>query len=191
MVMVPGIQTVETYQDRKILAFLGFAGPIVSVLIAASQGELLAGTVLGKKSSDSQYAPVRRSTLSAGEAIGQTVLSVTDPKVFSIGQTVSIQEADGSEVENLGAITAKDDTTVTVTTALTAAKSSGAYIYVADGSETALVILNENVPNQNVAVNAEACLGGVFYTNMLVGMDALAKKALGARVVDSVTIVPV
>jgi len=39
MVMNPGAQTVETYQDRKILAFLGFAGPIISVLLAAAQGD--------------------------------------------------------------------------------------------------------------------------------------------------------
>ena len=187
--MKPGIQTTETYLDRKILAFLGFAGPIISALIAAGQGDLLAGTVLGKRS-DGQYAPVRRTTLSADEAIGQTVLSVTDPTKFSVGMTVSIMEADGTEVENLGAITAVGEGTITVTTALTAAKTSGAYVYVADGS-TALVILGENVPNQAAAVNAEAYLGGVFYTNMLVGMDALAKKDLGARVVDNVTVVPV
>jgi len=189
MVTIPGIQTVESYQDRKILAFLGFAGPIMAVLMAAGQGDLLAGTVLGKRS-DGQYVPVRRSTLSAEEAIGQTVLSVTDPEVFSVGQVVSIQEADGSATEELGAITGKDATTITVTNGLTAAKSSGAYVYVADGSE-ALAVLAENVPNQAAPVNAEAYLGGVFYSAMLLGMDALAKKDLGARVVDSVTIVPV
>lgn len=188
--MNPGITTVETFQDRKITAFLGFAGPIVSALLAPLQGELLAGTILGKRS-DGQYAKVRRTTLSADEAIGQTVLSVTDPTIFSIGQTVKIMEADGTEVENLGAITAIGADTITVTTALVAAKTSGAYVYVADGSETALVVLGENVPNQSSSSNVEALLGGVFYSNMLLGMDALAKRDLGARTVDTVTIIPV
>lgn len=190
MVMNPGITTVESYQDRKIVAVLGHAGPIVSVVVAPGQGDLLAGTVMGKRS-DGQYAPVRRSSLSADEAIGQTELSVTDPAIFSVGQVVSIQKADGSEGEDLGAVTAVGANTITVTNALAAAKSTGAYVYVSDGSETALVVLNENMPNQAAPVNAEAYLGGVFYSAMLLGMDALAKKDLGARVVDSVTIVPV
>lgn len=189
MVMNPGITTVESYQDRKIIAFLGHGGPIVSVVIAPGQ-ELLAGTVLGKNA-DGYYAPVRRTTLSADEAIGQNELSVTDPSIFAVGQEVAIREADGSETEELGAITAIGENSITVTNALVAAKSTGAYVYVADGSETAKVVLGENVPARATAVNAEAYLGGVFYSNMLIGLDAPAKADLGARVVDDVTIIPV
>jgi len=190
MVMNPGITTVESYQDRQIIAFLDHAGPVVPVLIAPGQADLLAGTVLGKNA-DGYYAPVRRTTLTADAATGQTELSVTDPSIFSVGQKVSIQEADGSETEDLGAITAIGENSITVSNALAAAKSTGAYVYVADGSETAKVILAENVPAQAAAVNAKAYLGGVFYSNMLIGFDAVAKADLGARVVDDFTIIPV
>ncbi len=189
----PSITTTETYSDRKILAFPGFAGPVISVLLAANQGDLLAGTVLGKITASGKYAPVRRTTLSADVAAGQTDLSVADPDKFLVGQVVSIQEADGSEVENLGAITAVNAAqgVISVTTGLTAAKSTGAYIYVNDGSETARVILNEPVLNQHADVNVEALLGGVFYSSQLIGIDSVSRSDLGARVVDGYTIVPV
>lgn len=190
MVMNPGITTVESYQDRQIIAFLDHAGPVVPVLIAPGQADLLAGTVLGKNA-DGYYAPVRRTTLTADAATGQTELSVNDPTIFSLGQVIHIREADGAEAEDLGAITAIGENSITVTNALSAAISTGAYVYVADGSETAKVILAENVPAQAAAVNAKAYLGGVFYSNMLVGLDAVAKADLGARVIDEFTIIPV
>ena len=190
----PGITDVESYSDRQILAFPEFRGPSVSALLAAAQGDLVSGTVLGKITATGEYARVRRTTLSGDEAIGQTVLSVADASIFSIGQTVSIMEADKSEPEDLGAITALDLTqganTITVTNALVAAKSTGAYVFVNNGSEKALLILVEEVPNQAIAVNVQAHLGGPFFTNMLVGMDALARADLGARVVNDLTIVP-
>lgn len=190
----PGITDVETYSDRQILAFPEHQGPIVSVLLTAGQGDLVSGTLLGKITASGKYARVRRTTLSADEAIGQTVLSVADASIFSVGQTVSIKEADGSELEDLGAITARDLTnnanTITVTNALAAAKTTGAYLFVNDGSEKALVILAEEVPTQAADVNVQSYLGGPFYTNMLVGMDALARADLGARVVNDLTIVP-
>lgn len=188
----PGITDVESYSDRQVLAIPEHRGPLVSVLLAAGQGDLVSGTLLGKITATNQYARVRRTTLSADEAIGQTVLSVTDASIFSVGQTVSIMEADKSELEALGAITAVDtvNNTITVTNALVAAKTTGAYVFVSDGSQTALVILAEEVPNQAVAVNVQAYLGGPFYSNMLVGMDALARADLGARVVNDITVVP-
>jgi hypothetical protein len=194
MPLNPSITTVESYSDRQVLAFPDFRGPVISVLLAAAQGELVSGTVLGRITASGQYARVRRTTLIADEAIGQTVLSVTDASIFSVGQTVSIMKADKTELEDLGAITARDLTpdanTITVTNALVAAKTAGAYVFVNDGSEVALVILAEEVPDQAAAVNVQAYLGGPFYTSMLVAMDALARADLGARVVNDLTIVP-
>jgi len=194
MVMNPGITTVESYSDRQVMAFPEFRGPLVSVLLAAGQGDLVSGTVLGKITASGKYARVRRTTLSADEAAGQTVLSVVDASIFKVGQTVSIKEADGTELENLGAITAIDLTpganTITVTNALVAAKSAGAWVFVNDGSEVAKLILAEEVPDQATDVNVQAYIGGQFYTNLLVGMDALARADLGARVVENLTIVP-
>lgn len=194
MVMNPGITTVESYSDRQVLAFPEHRGPIISVLLAAGQGDLVSGTVLGRITASGKYARVRRTTLSAGEAIGETVLSVNDASIFVVGQTVSIKETDGTELENLGAITAINQTaganTITVTNALIAAKNVGAWIFVNDGSEVAKVILAEEVPDQTVDVNVQAYIGGTFYTNMLVYMDALARSDFGARVVEDWTVVP-
>ncbi|MEW6423170.1 MAG: hypothetical protein AB1523_00240 [Bacillota bacterium] len=188
----PGATTVESYSDRQVLAFPDFRGPLISVLLAAGQGDLVSGTVLGRITASGKYARLRRTTLSADGAIGQTVLSVVDASIFKVGQTVSIMEADGTELENLGAITAIDlgANTITVTNALAAAKTAGAWVFVNDGSEVAKVILAEEVPDQAADVNVRAYLGGLFYTSKLVGMDALARADLGARVVEDITVVP-
>lgn len=191
----PVLTTTETYSDRQVLAFPDFRGPVISVLLAANQGDLVSGTVLGLVAATNLYARVRRTALSGVEAIGQTVLSVADASIFIIGQTVSIMETDGTELENLGAITAIDLTpganTITVTNALVAEKNVGAYVFVNNGSEVSKVILAEEVPNQAVNVNVQAYLGGVFYTSQLVAMDALARADLAARVVGNFTVVPI
>ncbi len=51
----PNVTTIETYVDRKILAYPESAGPIISVLLAASQGDLTSGRVLGKNIGTDKY----------------------------------------------------------------------------------------------------------------------------------------
>jgi hypothetical protein len=55
MVMNPGMTTVEEYSDRQIRAFANFTGPLITILLASGQGELLAGTILGKNTGTSKY----------------------------------------------------------------------------------------------------------------------------------------
>jgi len=233
MVMNPGAQTVETYQDRKILAFLGFAGPIISVLLAAAQGDLVAGTVLGKDTETStykKYVPAVAATLVTGVTADNNAILFTARIPGAAGEGIKVQLKDPSgnnqalkvTIENnvvvvslatggAGAITstaadviAAINASLYVKDILVAANSgasSGAGVVAAvaataldNGADSNVVpelILNETVPNQVGSVNVEACLGGAFYTNMLVGMDAQARAILGARVIDSVTIVPV
>lgn len=341
--MNPGIQTVETYQDRKIIAVLGFAGPIISVLLAEEQGDLLAGTVLGKDvvtGSYKKYVPaVAASGVTGvpannnaifwtakaagaadikvkiedtginGQALGVVVedntvivnaarsagaaatldvgvegdnnaITFTANKEGTAGNGIKVSmigtgasqpleirlvndeiriqlktDAVPAIVSTAAEVIAAINSSLLVKDLITAAntgESTGEGVVVAapatplaDGADGAItstaaeviaavnasllakelvvaansgdstgagvvaaaaataldngvdsnvvprVILGENAPDQAAPVNVEAYLGGVFYSNMLVGMDALAKKELGARVVDSYTIVPV
>ncbi len=342
--MNPGVQTVETYQDRKILAFLGFAGPIISALLAASQGDLLAGTILGQNDEDSyeKYVAAAAASLitgvvddnnaiiwtavTAGADGNDITIAFVDPKTPSAALSVSVSGTDitinlattggayasgasgvegsnngltwtsklvgvlgndnlvvlqdpgavsqdlaitvnGNNIivslatdesggitttaaqviaaieadedanalvgvedtgESTGAVAVTDEivslangedatpssTAAEVLIAVAADESAAALVSgddygdsTGEGTVTAAaeaslangvdinvipaVILNENVLDQSAAVNVEAYLGGVFHTNMLVGMDAYAKTVLGARVVGTVTIVPV
>lgn len=346
MVMNPGITTVETYQDRKIIAILGFAGPIIAALLAAAQGDLLAGTVLGKNASTSKYekyAPAVTAALAtgvlaennailwtakeagvagnsikvkiedtgvngqaldvvvdddtvvvkaarsagvaasldvgvegdnnaitftavaAGAAGNNIKVSIVNPAAASlplevrlVNDEIRIMAAtDGANAikstaaEVIAAVNStlvvKDlikasptgestgaglvvaaaaapladgaDGTITSTAAqviaavnahlvanrLVSAANSGASTGAgvvaavvataltegADANVVPSVILGENVLNQAGTVTVEAYLGGVFYSNMLVGLDAAAIAELGARVVDDVTIIPV
>jgi len=51
----PNVTTIETYVDRKILAYPESAGPVISALLAASQGDLQSGRVLGKNTGTGKY----------------------------------------------------------------------------------------------------------------------------------------
>lgn len=113
------------------------------------------GLILAKATSDGKYHVIRGAQLSAAEASGQDTLSVDRTDIFAVGDNVYIVGADGSPVkEDLGAITAIDATsgTITVTTAITAGAgfAEGDYVYVApgtdeDGQATAVAILDTAV----------------------------------------------
>jgi len=339
----PEISTVESYSDRQILAFSDFRGPIISVLLAAAQGNLLSGTILGKNVLSGKYekyvAAVAASLITgliadnnairwlakvAGEdgndisvalvnpgtasaALGITVsgtnitvslatnaavkatgntgvegdnngltytskeygennimviledphaisqaLSVTvrgtsilvklatsgagaitstaaqvkaaieanadanalvtvthtgastgaaavtdqvaelaggvDLSVISTAaQVIAAITADAEASALLGAANAGASTGAGTVTALAKTNLAGG----ADANVTPSVILAEEVSDQAADVNAQAYLGGIFYSNMLVGMDAAVMAAIGARSVEDVTIVPV
>ena len=107
---------------------------------------ILAGCVIGKRTSDSKYMPVRRTTLSAQEVSGQTVLSVTSVLPFTAGLTAGIINTDGTTEEDLGAIVTVGASTITVTTSLSNTHASGSYVYIKDGSEdTNIYVLADNV----------------------------------------------
>lgn len=229
----PGIETVETYQDRKILAFLGFAGPIISVLLAAGQRDLLAGTVLGKDTVSNtykKYVPAVAANLTTGVVADNNAILFTAKVPGAAGEGIKVQLKDPAGNNQALKVTIENDTVVVslatgeagaiTSTAAEVIAAINASLYVKDillaansgestgagvvaavagtaldnGADANVVpdtILNENVLDQAAAVNVEALLGGTFYTNMLVGMDAAAIAALSARVVGTVTIIPV
>lgn len=83
-------------------------------------------TAAGATASFKIYDVAKDEALSAAEASGQTVLSVTNAGVFVIGDVVEV-DLDSGAVHDGGAVTAVDPAagTITVTTALTGAAAAG------------------------------------------------------------------
>ena len=156
-----------------------------------STGYIPAGTVVGQKA-DGYGHKVRRTTLTNNAAAGANELVVADATLFKVGDVVGLMKADGSAVENLGAVTniIVADNKVVVTTAVTAAHAAGSYAYVADGSQKALAILSEPVIDEGIEVVANVYIGGCFNENMVSGLDTIARTDLGARTVTGILIVP-
>ena len=154
-------------------------------------GDLAAGQIVGLKE-DGYADAVRRTTLTAQADAAATQLSVEDASLFKVGDTVALMKADGTVVEDLGAITAVDEVgnTITVTTAVTEVHAIGSYVYVADGTEKALAILAEPVVDEGEAVVANVYLGGAFEEEVIKGLDAVSRADLGARTVAGILIVP-
>lgn len=154
-------------------------------------GDIPAGQVIGQKS-NGYAAKVRRTTLTAQAGAAATQLSVTDASIFRVGDNATLVKADGTAVEDLGAITAVDidGNKITVTNAVAASHAIGSFVYSADGSETAVAILAEPVIDEGDAVVANVYLGGAFTESMIEGLDAKAKADLGARTVAGILIVP-
>lgn len=67
------------------------------------------------------------TTISANEASGQTVLSVTDPTIFDVGGSAYITLNTGAVDSRT--VTAKDATTITVSVAISAAADAGNKVY--------------------------------------------------------------
>jgi len=228
----PSLQTLETYEDRQIIAMPDFAGPLVSVLLASAQGELLAGRLLGKNSSSKyeKYAAAVKAALDTGVVADNNAITFTAVAAGSDGNVIKVQLLDPAGNSKALAVSISADTIVVslatsaagaiTSTAAEVIAAVNAHLYaktllvaankgastgagvVAAVAATALaggananvvpsVILEEYVANQVAEVTVRAYLGGVFYTSMLVGMDAAAIAALGARVVNDITIVPV
>lgn len=154
-------------------------------------GSIAAGAVIGE-TTDGYGNRVRRTTLTSNAAAAATELVVSDVTLFKIGDEVSIMKADGSSVENLGAITniIVAEKKIVPTTPVTAAHAAGSFAYVADGSQKAVGILAEPVIDEGEAVVANVYIGGCFENNLITGLDQIAKTELAARVVAGILIVP-
>ncbi|MED0680581.1 hypothetical protein P4T20_14960 [Aneurinibacillus thermoaerophilus] len=191
----PGQYEGEVFVDKQITYFSGGEKHKVPITLASLTGDLDAGTVLGLSTDDGLYRPVRRTTLTANAASGDTALSVGDAyTLFKPGDKVSVMKADGSGLQDAGTVQSIDTIAkkITVTTALTAAVNSGGFVFVSDGSEVARVILAQPIPDAPSPKVATVYVGGTFYTDQLVGLDAIALKDLSARQpIPNMTIVPV
>jgi hypothetical protein len=131
-----GVTSAASYRKRQIEGNAIEYGTIGSTAVipdgSVRSTFLEYGLLMGKNSSTSKWYPIRGTTLSADEAQGQTVLSVTRPGIFQAGDNVKIVAADGTPAEqDLGAVVTVGASTITVTNALTDAAgfASADWIY--------------------------------------------------------------
>ncbi len=177
------------YEDQEIRHFSKDYTKIPMTFL--NTGDMVAGVVIGE-TADGYGNKVRRTTLTSNASAAATELVVADVSIFKGGDIVSIMKVDGSSVEELGAITAiaPVDKKITVTTAVTAAHTSGSYAYVRDGSQKAVGILADTIIDEGDAVVANVYIGGAFDSALIKGLDSIAKADLGARIVAGILIVP-
>ncbi|NOV01352.1 hypothetical protein [Paenibacillus planticolens] len=180
---VPGRTDGEVYVDKQICVHGDHhIHDRIAVTIAPNTGVLDKGTILGASTADSLYRPVRRSALTAAVGTAATTATVTDGSIFanSIGAAAALVKADGTGVVTCGTITAVNGNTVTISAPGTAFVI-GDFLYVKDGSEKALLILGDFVPDAASNKIANAFVAGKFYQSQLVGVDAFVTKDLVAR----------
>lgn len=145
-------------------------------------GAITAGTAMGKITASGKYAPVRRTQLAGTEAIGQTVLSVDDVTMFAVGDTVYVNNAAWDDEFDAGAITAIGTDTITVTNALDAEYVADDFVYVADGSQTALGLLCDSVDTTsadelaNIAIACHADSSKCYLGGTSIAIDTKAKE---------------
>lgn len=150
---------------------------------------LRSGLVMGKNSNDSKWEPIRGSQLSAAEAAAQTELSVdsnvpftTNGTTADTGANVWIMSADGTQLQNLGAIVSVGTGTITVTNALDLAYAIDSHVFVAPatldyGRHIACGILAADVdildpddPGTAIDMDAPICFSGWVDSAVLLGI---------------------
>lgn len=178
------VKTVESYVPRQILAVTACEPLRLPATIPANAGDIDAGQVVGIRTADGYLKPVRRGLLAANAANAATTLDAGAANIdkFKVGDVVAIRTLNGATVQNLGAVTAKGATTVTVTTAVAQAYTANqAYVYVADGSEVAKGVMEYAVLNDSDSQGVSPYAAGVFRESDLIGFDDVALGDLGAR----------
>ena len=81
------------------------------------------------------YDPAKDETISNDEAIGQTVLSVTDAGNFVAADVVEVEQNDGTLLESTVASVDSTNATITLDDALTVAADAGSRVRVRLGDE--------------------------------------------------------
>jgi hypothetical protein len=189
---VPGMTEGRTFADKQI--HVHPSRHTIPITIAPNTGDLDKGTILGVSTADGLYRPVIRTTVKATQPGNPQVITVSPGTgtQFTVGQIVAAMHADGSGVQQLGAIQAINGDAVTVQTSLQSALNDGDYLFVADGSQKALVVLAYPVMDSTQPKIAQADLGGIYWKDQLVGLDPIAIRDLGAREIpDNILVIPV
>lgn len=186
---VPGEQDGLSYSDKQIIVNADHhIKDRLAITIAPNLGtDLDAGTILGVTTADNLFRPVRRYPLTAAAASGATSLQVAAGAVLNVGDPVSVMKADGTGVESVGTVSsvtvAGGNATVVVSTATAEALNVGDFLYVSDGSQTAVVVLADVVLDSSQNRIASAYVAGKFFQSKLVGLDSFAVKDLGGRLI--------
>lgn len=183
---VPGEMDGMQFVDKQILMYADHhIKDRISITIAPNTGDLDKGTILGITTADSLFRPVRRYALTANAASGAVSVVVAVGATFNVGDTVSVMKANGTGVESVGTVSSTSvsggNLTVTFSTATAEALVIGDYIFVSDGSQTALLVLAEVVQDATANKIASAYVSGKFFLTALVGVDSFVTSDLKAR----------
>lgn len=186
---VPGEQDGLSYSDKQIIVNADHhIRDRLAISIAPNLGtDLDAGTILGVSTADNLFRPVRRYALTAAAASGLLAVTVPGGAVINVGDTVSVMKADGTGIESGGAVTSVvvngNNLDIHFTTATAEALVAGDFLFVSDGSQTALVVLADVVLDAPQNRIASAYVAGKFFQSKLVGVDSFTLKDLKARVI--------
>jgi len=137
----PNLQTLATVADAGWLMSGHWMSD--SFTLQAGCGSVADGTPIGRITASGKCVPVGYTTVSATEAIGQTVISVTDASKITVGVTVKLMQAANAAATDSFAVTDTDlvNNTITLAYAITSAYAAGDLVRVVNGSETAVGIL--------------------------------------------------
>ena len=123
---------------------------------------------LGRRTSDDLLLPVRRTTTDAQVVNTNTTIPLTETVMFAVGNSVTIENAAGTDTCDLGTISSiSAGVSVVVSSAVDATFASGSWFYVSDGTQTAIGLLEtqcdmlsgENHTEENQLVNMVVATG--------------------------------
>ena len=111
---------------------------------------------LGRKTSGDKMMPVRRTTTDAQVVNTNTTIPVTETAMFQVGDSVTIENAAGTDTCSLGTISSiSAGVNIVVSSAVDATFASGSWVYVDDGTEVARGFLLTQVDMLSGADHAE------------------------------------
>lgn len=178
------VKNLESYVPKQILALDCGSCLRLPATIPAAAGDIDAGQLMGIRTADKLLLPTRRALITADAANNVKVVTVgAAASKFKVGDTVSWRTLTDATAHDMGAVTAVTATTVTFTNDTgSAITHNQAYLYVADGTEKAVAIMEYAVLNDaDVTQGASPYVAGVFTETDLIGFDDVALADLGAR----------
>lgn len=137
----PNLQTLATAADAGWLMSGHWMSD--SFTLQKGSGVVVDGTPIGRITATGKCVPVAYTTISTTVASGETVITVTDASVITVGVTVKLMDPVTPTNTDSFAVTDTDLVANTITLAYTTNYEyvAGALVRVVNGSETAVGIL--------------------------------------------------
>jgi len=139
--------------------------------LAADQGELKKGTILGRRSADGLLGPYASTVLAADALAGATDISVRDASNFRAGDAIVV----GAESHTIASVSGN---TITLSAGLAAAQTAGTVVEVTDGRQTAVSVLLVDADTAGSVKLVSVLVHGVVNKAVLVGDEEKADADL-------------
>jgi hypothetical protein len=144
--------------------------------VGPSDGEIDAGTLVGKITSSGNVRPLSRATL-ASTPSAEATLTLSSSSMFKVGDSVKIDDS-GSAL----AVTAVDKTNNTITVTPAASGSYGEKVEAQDGSATAYAVTLQNVDISSANNGVPCLIHGIAYQDYMQNLDSEARTELYGRI---------